>query len=124
MMEETKKAKKFDKQKLRIDLISIPALLGVSAAYTHGATKYGDRNWEKGFKYTRLYGALLRHLFSFMLGEDIDKESGLNTIDQVVWNAMALSHFQKTKTGTDDRTKFKEDLLEYFNKDFSYKEEE
>lgn len=122
---DAKKAKKFDKQKLRLDLISIPALLGVATACTHGATKYGDRNWEKGFSYNRVYGALLRHLTAFMFGEDIDRDSGLNTIDQVVWNAMVLSHFQKTKTGIDDRIKFDKtdvvkNILEYFDKDFSY----
>lgn len=43
-----------------------------------GATKYGERNWEKGIHYSRLYSAAIRHLNAWFEGEDSDKETGLS----------------------------------------------
>jgi hypothetical protein len=38
---------KYDEDKIRTDLLSIPALLGTADVLTMGTQKYGDRNWEK-----------------------------------------------------------------------------
>ncbi len=50
-------------------------------AVTYGAKKYGAQNWDKCKEPTRYLGAFLRHTFSHMGGEAIDKESGLNHLD-------------------------------------------
>jgi hypothetical protein len=95
--------KKFDDDKLRMDLLSIQAIEGIAEILTFGAKKYGDRNWEKGLNYSRVFAALLRHLFAWWQGEDIDPESGLHHIDHVACNAHFLQHFIKTISGLDNR---------------------
>jgi hypothetical protein len=68
--------KKFDEEKLRLDLLPIDPLRAIGKILTFGAKKYGDRNWEKGLKWSRVYGALQRHLFAYWDGEDTDEETG------------------------------------------------
>ena len=84
---------KFDQGKLRTDLLSVDALLGTAKVLTHGATKYGDRNWEEGILFHRVYGAVLRHLLAWWNQEDIDKDSGLPHIDLAACELMFLQHF-------------------------------
>jgi hypothetical protein len=108
------KGNKFDGSKLRLDLMSVPALIGYAMTLTYGAVKYEDHNWEKGLSWSRCIGAMLRHLFAFWMNENIDEESALFHIDQATFNSMALSHFQKTKTGTDDRYQNQDEMRQLF----------
>ena len=39
---------------------------------THGSKKYGDRNWENGINYSRVYGAIQRHLLDWLKGNYVD----------------------------------------------------
>jgi hypothetical protein len=94
---------KFDGEKTRTDLLSIQALLGTADILTMGAKKYGDRNWEKGLSWSRVFGACLRHLFAFWLKQDLDEESGKPHLDHAACCIMFLQTYYKTKTGKDDR---------------------
>ena len=67
----------FDVGKTRYDLVPIDALEEEAKVWAYGAGKYGDGNWEKGIKWSRLFASTLRHLFQWWRGEDTDKESGL-----------------------------------------------
>src|ERR1700721_3398315 len=53
---------KHDSSKLRYNLIPASAEIALAEALTHGAMKYSADNWRLGFKWTRSYGALRRHL--------------------------------------------------------------
>lgn len=90
--------KKDDQTKVRLDLLSIPALLGLGNVLTHGAIKYEPRNWEAGIQYGRVFGAVLRHLFAWWLKEDYDKDSGLHHIDHAMCELMFLSHYVKAQS--------------------------
>ena len=68
---------KHDQDKVRLDLIPEELLLGIGKVLTFGAKKYGDHNWRGGLKFSRVYGALLRHLTAWHKGEDIDPESSM-----------------------------------------------
>lgn len=94
---------KFDKDKIRFELLPSDVLEEVAKVFTFGATKYGDRNWEKGFNYTRIIGSLLRHVFAWTKGEDQDQESGLSHMAHAICCAMFLLAFKIRKTGVDDR---------------------
>ncbi len=72
---------KFDGDKLMTELYPVDAYLGTCRGLTYGAKKYAPRNWEKGIKFGRVFGALLRHLFAWWKGEDVDPESGLHHLD-------------------------------------------
>jgi hypothetical protein len=67
---------KLDGDKLRLDLIDPLFEAYTAMALGFGAKKYGDGNWLKGIQWSRIYGALRRHLRSWYLGEELDEESG------------------------------------------------
>ena len=81
----------------RFDLISPYALRRLAQVYERGAKKYADRNWEKGFPYSRCIDSALRHIFQYIMGmRDEDH------LAQALFNIMAVIHFEETGTGTDD----------------------
>lgn len=98
-------AKKADGDKLRMDLIPTSAVLSLADILTFGAKKYDDRNWEKGFPYSRVYSALQRHLVSWFGGEDVDPESGRNHLEHALCNIAFLNEFRTTHPELDDRPK-------------------
>lgn len=102
---EQQVAIKHDDTKLRIDLVPVSAITALAAVLTFGAKKYSDRNWEKGFKWTRVYGALLRHLLLWYAGQNKDEESGLSHLDHILCNAAFLKEFETTHPELDDRVK-------------------
>lgn len=70
--------RKYDSEKIRWDLMPSDAMQEIAKVLTHGATKYGDRNWEKGMAWRRPFAALMRHSWAWWRGEDCDQETGLN----------------------------------------------
>lgn len=94
---------KFDKDKLRYDLLTSDAMDEFVGVLTFGATKYDDRNWEKGMKWGRVIGATLRHTFAIMRGEDRDPETGLLHSAHVMCNMMFLTSYMLRNVGEDDR---------------------
>ena len=98
--------KKYDEGKLRMDLVPIEAIDGIARVLGMGAKKYGDRNWERGINYSRVYAALFRHLTSWWSGEDLDPESGFNHLDHILCNAAFLrAYTMREMDEFDDRTK-------------------
>lgn len=100
-------AHKLDANKPRTDLLSPVALLGISTVLEYGARKYAQNNWRKGLAWGRIIGALLRHTFLFMQGQDIDEESGLPHVDHIACCAMFLQEHYRTHPKLDDRFKGK-----------------
>jgi len=98
-------ALKFDTAKVRLELLSVPAMEAIAEVMTFGARKYAAHNWRKGFEWSRLFGALLRHTFAAMRGEDRDPESGLLHLAHAGCCVMFLLEHVLCKLGTDDRYK-------------------
>lgn len=96
---------RFDKGKLRYDLLAPDSLEELVKVYTKGAEKYADRNWEKGMDWHRVFGSLMRHAWKFWRGEDYDEETGCHHMAMVAWNALALCSYSLRKVGLDDRPK-------------------
>jgi hypothetical protein len=69
--------RKYDKDKLRYDLIPFKALDAVVGVLSYGAKKYAPENWRKvdGWRW-RYFGAALRHMVAWFGGERVDPESG------------------------------------------------
>jgi hypothetical protein len=114
------KGKKFDQKKLRVDLLSVPALLSTAYILTLGSKKYGSRNWEKGMEWTRVWGALLRHILAWFLRVPFDKESKKSHLDHASCCVQFLQHYEKMNVGTDDRPVYDIDpkiVEELFNVD-------
>ena len=96
---------KFDKEKLRMELIPPEFEEATARGLTYGANKYSAGNWAcgDGFEWSRLYGALRRHLSAWAKGEDIDPESGNHHLDHACCMlAFLVAHVQR-RHGKDDR---------------------
>ena len=94
---------KFDTGKPRYDLIPPEALEEWAKVLTFGAQKYADRNWEKGMKWGRVFGAMMRHGWAWWRGEENDPETGLSHLGHLICCASFLLTYQKRKVGEDDR---------------------
>lgn len=102
---EYKVGTKFDADKIRYELIAPEFLEGIAAVLTLGAKKYGDRNWEKGMKWSRVFGALMRHMWAMWRGEDKDPETGFLHALHAGCCVMFLAVYQMRGIGEDDRPK-------------------
>ena len=94
---------KKDDGKSRLDLLPPEAIIALGDLYKVGALKYTDRGWEEGMDWGRCAGALLRHVFKWMKGEDYDPETGAHHMIAVAWGAFALYTYHVRKIGKDDR---------------------
>ena len=95
---------KFDSGKsYRPELITPEFIFELSEVLAYGAKKYEDRNWEKGMKWSRPFGALMRHLWAWWKGEDKDEETGFSHLAHAACNVMFLLTFESRRIGADDR---------------------
>jgi hypothetical protein len=92
----------------RFDLIPADALWQLAEHYGIGATKYADRNWERGYDWSLSYAALMRHAVTFWQGHDIDSETGSHHMAAVAFHALALLTFDITHPEKDDRPVLRE----------------
>jgi len=86
---------KDDNGKLRYDLLAPEALAGLVRVLTDGAEDHGERNWEHGLHYHRVFGAAMRHLWAWWSGEEVDSKSGLSHLDHAAANVHFLSAYVK-----------------------------
>lgn len=98
-------AKKYDSGKERFDLIPPDSLFQIARVFTMGAGKYGDRNWEKGMAWGRVFAAVMRHLWKWWRGEAFDDESGLSHLAHAAWGCLVLMEYSRLSSGVDDRGK-------------------
>lgn len=81
------------KDKAQVERLCFSALEEISKVHTYGDEKYGTANWKHGQPASVVMGSLLRHLFAWYRGEDIDDKqngSGLNHLLHVAWNSIFL----------------------------------
>lgn len=106
---------KDDGGKDRIELVAPEAVFAIARVGTQGAIKYPERNWERGMKWGRLFGAAMRHLWAwwgsgeptstnFALG-DLDPEWKFSHLWHAGWCVHALIALEERKVGIDDRHK-------------------
>lgn len=101
-------AVKADGGKARMDLLPVKPLRAISEVLAFGANKYPDPiardyNWRRGFAFSRIYGAALRHLTAWWDGEDLDPETGLPHLSHAGCDILFLLEFVLSGTGDDDR---------------------
>ena len=83
---------KYDKGKIRYNLIPVSPLRELGRTYTFGANKYAANNWQKLDNFEDRYlSALVRHLEARRSGQIINKEDGnLFHMAQVAFCAFAI----------------------------------
>lgn len=99
----TERGVKYDDGKLRYDLIPENALEEIVRVLTYGAQKYGERNWEKGLRFSRLFAAAQRHLWAWWKGEEEDRESGCLHLAHAATCIMMLLALWEWDPSLDDR---------------------
>ena len=102
-MEQKGTGLRFNKGKLRYDLVHPYAHEQLVKILTSGAEKYAERNWEKGMKWSNVLSSLKRHLAAIEKGEDYDKESGQLHAAHLACNAHFLTAYYKIYPQGDDR---------------------
>jgi len=102
---EDKTALKFDSEKVPVELLPTQALEEIAKVLAFGKVKYQAFNWAKGFKWSRLIGAAMRHLFAWQRGENLDKESGLSHLAHLGCCVLFLLQHEISGLGEDDRYK-------------------
>jgi hypothetical protein len=105
LQEKTEAGSKFDGGKARIDLIAPEMLIGTAEILDFGAKKYGERNWEQGMSWSRPFAALMRHMWAWWAGQELDEETGKSHLFHAACCLMFLIAFEARKTGKDDRAK-------------------
>ena len=104
---------KHDSGKVRLELIPPELLFAVGSILTFGAEKYADRNWELGMKWSRVFGAMMRHLWCWWGGQgptnknflfgDLDDETGLSHLWHAGCCIAFLIAYEERGSGEDDR---------------------
>ena len=90
-------------QKPRLELVPWAAVTDIAEVLTFGAAKYNDNNWCRGARWGRYFAALLRHLFAWWRGEELDSETGLSHLAHAGSCLMFLMEYRRNGWGTDDR---------------------
>ena len=98
---------KADSAKTDWSLLPMEAVEDIVKVLEFGAKKYSANNWRTGtgFSYKRILNSLLRHIFAYMRGEDLDPESGLSHLAHAGCNIIFLLYYNKYKKkyNNDDR---------------------
>jgi len=89
---------KFDKGKLRHDLVMPEVVEALAGVMTYGAEKYSPDSWKLvDDPANRYYSALLRHIYAYRRGEVNDQESQLQHLAHALANIQFLMYFEKEK---------------------------
>jgi hypothetical protein len=83
---------------LRYDLIPVPAFRRLTKRYTDGAVKYGEHNWQKGFKWSVVFNHMMEHMMKFQNGEFPEDDH----LAAIAWGAFALMIYQSTHPELND----------------------
>lgn len=89
----------------RFDLIPVRPLESLAQRYGYGAEKYAERNWERGYEWSKSYAACQRHLNAFWRGEDEDDEMPGGHLAAAAFHIFAMMEFMVTHPEFDDRPK-------------------
>ena len=80
---------KFDQGKTRFGLLVPEFVRAVAEIVTFGAAKYAPNNWQH-VESERYVDALLRHIYAWLEGEQVDQESHLHHLAHAACNIMFL----------------------------------
>lgn len=94
---------KHDSDKLPMDLIPPEVLEELAKVLQFGAGKYGAYNWAKGMKWSRVFAALMRHMWAWWAGTKQDEETKLSHLSHALACLSFLIAYERRGTGTDDR---------------------
>lgn len=90
--------RKDDTGKLRWDLLPWDELEDIVKVLTHGATEYGEYNWQKlDNAKARYHAAAMRHIVAWTQGKQLDDKSGLSHLAHAGCNLLFLAWFDRRR---------------------------
>lgn len=96
-------------KKVPMSVIPTPVLSEVAVALFEGDAKYGRYNYRvSGARASVYYDALLRHIFAWWEGEDIDPASGIHHVTKAISGLIVLRDCIMRGVFNDDRPPFSE----------------
>ena len=78
-------------------------ILGMAKVLTIGEKKYEAFNWAKGNNMLVPYDSAMRHILSYISGENLDEESGESHLFHAAVNLMFMYYYEKNFSDMDDR---------------------
>lgn len=114
-MSEKKIARRYNKDKLRYELLPSYALSKVVEVYTKGSEKYtlrdekgriiddGSNNWRNGLSWMDMIASVQRHIEAWKQGEDEDIELKTNHLGNAIWGLLGIIEYYKIYPQGDDR---------------------
>jgi len=105
VFEKKLEGRKDDTGKLPWHLLPGDALEEIVKVLQFGANKYAERNWEAGMKWSRPFAALMRHMWAWWKGEQLDKETGLSHLAHAGCCILFLLAYSVRNKQGDDRPK-------------------
>jgi hypothetical protein len=100
---------KFDKEKIRWDLLELGPIEGVIRVLMYGANKYPeDDNWKRvPESKRRYYSACLRHITAWWRGERLDSETGESHLAHAIACLVFLMWHDEQRTYDNNKKKNK-----------------
>lgn len=102
-MEKPSKGLRYNKGKVRMDLLPPKAMEEIAKVFTYGSHKYGDNNYRKGMEWSKCLASMKRHILDFEKGIDFDSESGCRSLACAATNAIFLLEYYYIAPEYDDR---------------------
>lgn len=96
---------KHDNGKAPLHFIPLKPMEEVAHVFGFGAKKYAAFNYRKGFPYSRLVSAAMRHIMQFNSNQDLDEESGRSHLAHAMCCLIMLMETQQLHPNLDDRDK-------------------
>jgi len=91
-------------KKVGVHVVPPNVITSMALALTEGKLKYGLSNWRRhSIHYSAYYDAVMRHMFSFWNGEDIDVDSGLHHVVKAMATLAVLVDAMHNSKVIDDR---------------------
>ena len=86
------KALRYNQGKVQWGLVHYKSLEPMIRVLEFGALKYSPGNWMKKMDRTKLLESAQRHLAALLDGEEIDPETGISHIGNLMCNCMFYSY--------------------------------
>lgn len=76
---------------------------GIARVFMFGAGKYGRHNYKAGMQWSRVFSALMRHMWKWWRGEMLDPETGESHLFHAGCCLAMLVYYEQHKVGEDNR---------------------
>jgi hypothetical protein len=91
-------------KKAPLHCVPLPPLVELGLAFMEGGRKYGSHNYRAmGVKASVYFDAIMRHLFAWWEGQDVDEDSGVSHVTKAIACLFVLRDAQLNNKCDDDR---------------------